>query len=74
VSICAKGVSRGVHNIAFLLSPDDFRAIDLVFFTMKCSECLASKNQSIKGDNEHIDNDSKDGWTLALTIWGLKSG
>lgn len=24
VSICAKGVSRGVHNIAFLLSPDDF--------------------------------------------------
>lgn len=31
VSICAKGVSRGVHNIAFSLSPDNFRAIDLFF-------------------------------------------
>src|SRR6266436_4971026 len=32
MSICAKGVSRGVHNIAFLLSPDRFRAFDLFFF------------------------------------------
>jgi hypothetical protein len=31
VSICAKGVSRGVHNIAFSLSPDLFRAFDLFF-------------------------------------------
>jgi hypothetical protein len=31
MSICAKGVSRGVHNIAFLLSPDRFRAFDLFF-------------------------------------------
>jgi hypothetical protein len=31
VSIFAKGVSRGVHNIAFLLSPDRFRAFDLYF-------------------------------------------
>ena len=33
VSICAKGVSRGVHNIAFLVSPDDFRAYDLFFLS-----------------------------------------
>ena len=32
MSICAKGVSRGVHNIAFLLSPDRFRAFTFVFF------------------------------------------
>jgi hypothetical protein len=25
-------VSRGVHNIAFLVSPNDFRAIHLSFF------------------------------------------
>lgn len=31
MSICAKGVSRGVHNIAFSLSPDRFRAFDLFF-------------------------------------------
>jgi hypothetical protein len=31
VSICAKRVSRGAHNIAFLLSPDRFRAFDLFF-------------------------------------------
>ena len=34
VSICAKGVSRGVHNIAFLLSPDLFRVFDLCFLLM----------------------------------------
>ena len=28
VSVSAKGVSRGIHNIAFLLSPDCFRAFD----------------------------------------------
>jgi len=33
MSIRAKGVSRGVHNIAFLLSPDHFHAFDLVFFS-----------------------------------------
>jgi hypothetical protein len=32
MSICAKGVSTGVHNIAFLLLPDHFRAFDLFFF------------------------------------------
>jgi hypothetical protein len=32
MSVWAKGVSRGVHNIAFLLSPDRFRAFDLYFF------------------------------------------
>ena len=32
MSVCAKGVSRGVHNIAFLLSPDRFGAFDLFFF------------------------------------------
>lgn len=32
MSVCAKGVSRGVHNIAFSLSPDRFRAFDLFFF------------------------------------------
>ena len=32
MSICAKGVSRGVHNIAFSLSPDRFRAFDLFLF------------------------------------------
>src|SRR6267142_370469 len=37
VSICAKGVSRGIHNIAFLLSPDDFRADDLLFFFPRAS-------------------------------------
>jgi len=31
MSICAKGVSRGVHNIAFLLSPDCFCTFDLCF-------------------------------------------
>ena len=34
VSIFAKGVSRGVHNIAFLLSPDRFCTFDLYFFSM----------------------------------------
>jgi hypothetical protein len=29
MSICAKVMSRGVHNIAFSLSPDDFWAFDL---------------------------------------------
>jgi hypothetical protein len=29
VSIWAKGVSRGVHNIAFSVSPDLFRIFDL---------------------------------------------
>jgi hypothetical protein len=29
VSIFAKGVSKGVHNIAFLLLPDRFRAFHL---------------------------------------------
>src|ERR1700755_1255501 len=33
MSVCAKGVSRGVHNIAFLLSPDHFRAFDLFFLS-----------------------------------------
>jgi hypothetical protein len=33
VSIFAKGVSKGVHNIAFSLWPDHFRAFDLKFFT-----------------------------------------
>jgi len=33
VSIFAKGVSKGVHNIAFLLSPDCFRPFDLYFFS-----------------------------------------
>jgi hypothetical protein len=32
MSVCAKGVGRGVHNIAFSLSPDRFRAFDLLFF------------------------------------------
>jgi hypothetical protein len=32
MSVCAKGVSRGVHNIAFSVSPDRFRAFDLLFF------------------------------------------
>ena len=32
VSIFPKGVSRGVHNIAFLLSPDHFCVFDFVFF------------------------------------------
>jgi hypothetical protein len=32
MSISAKGVSRGVHNIAFSLLRDHFRALDLVFF------------------------------------------
>lgn len=35
VSIFAKGVSKGVHNIAFLLSPDRFRVFDLKFFRVK---------------------------------------
>jgi hypothetical protein len=35
MSVWAKGVSRGVHNIAFLLSPDRFRAFDLLFFRFK---------------------------------------
>jgi hypothetical protein len=32
MSVCAKGVSRGVHNIAFSVSPDRFRAFDFVLF------------------------------------------
>src|ERR1700733_10004476 len=32
MSVCAKGVSRGVHNIAFSVSPDRFRAFDSFFF------------------------------------------
>ena len=32
VSVFAKGVSKGVHNIAFSLWPDRFRAFDLYFF------------------------------------------
>lgn len=40
MSICAKGVSTGVHNIAFLLLPDHFRAFDLFFFwhILGCNE------------------------------------
>src|SRR5580693_9293969 len=37
VSICAKGVSTGVHNIAFSLSPDCFCENDLLFcFQWEC--------------------------------------
>lgn len=32
MSICTKGVSRGVHNITFLLSSDHFHMFDLFFF------------------------------------------
>ena len=42
VSIFAKGVSRGVHNIAFLLSPDRFCAFDLYFFSMMCTKSIHS--------------------------------
>lgn len=42
MSICAKGVSRGVHNIAFLLSPDRFRAFDLFLFF-----CMANKLEQV---------------------------
>jgi type II secretory pathway component PulJ len=34
-------VSRGVHNIAFLLSPDRFRVFDLVFFILKLGLSIA---------------------------------
>jgi hypothetical protein len=34
MSICAKGVGKGVHNIAFSLSRDRFRAFDLFFFAL----------------------------------------
>jgi hypothetical protein len=32
MSIFAKSVSRDVHNIAFLLSPDHFHALDFEYF------------------------------------------
>jgi hypothetical protein len=34
MSIFAKGVSRGVHNIAFSLLPDHFHALDFDFFRL----------------------------------------
>jgi hypothetical protein len=50
MSICAKGVSRGVHNIAFLLSPDRFRAFDL-FFLLKKGTTKNSVGRGIGGDS-----------------------
>jgi len=56
VSICAKGVSRGVHNIAFSLSPDLFRAFDLFFFAhpqpQSGSPCAFGVHDDVKGDNK----------------------
>jgi hypothetical protein len=67
VSICAKGVSRGVHNIAFLLSPDDFRANDLFFFCPRralgvlvtCKQ-LKHHSETSKGDDKRIDDNLRD--------------
>jgi hypothetical protein len=42
--ICAKGVSTGVHNIAFLLLPDRFRAFDLVFFCQNAEKPIIELN------------------------------
>ena len=60
VSICAKGVSRGVHNIAFLLSPDGFRAFNLVFFTLKPGPSLTKGVWCLENIYERLDVGKKE--------------
>jgi len=51
-------VSRGVHNIAFLLSPDHFRAFDLCFFTLKLGLSVTKGAQCL-GNNCNTECDTK---------------
>ncbi len=55
MSVCAKGVSRGVHNIAFSVSPDRFRAFDLFFFSSEGQNFLMMSDyyKLLSRDIEH---------------------
>jgi hypothetical protein len=55
MSIFAKGVSRGVHNIAFLLSPDRFCAFTL-FFLLHTS---SNQDMSHKGPSKSCKGQKK---------------
>lgn len=70
MSICAKGVSTGVHNIAFSLSPDRFRAFDLVFFLLFflfwCNDGPHEKGDDKMG--------CRTGWGRVVTVKGTRVG
>jgi hypothetical protein len=63
VSICAKGVSTGVHNIAFSLSPDRFRAFDLFFF-------FGAMTVHIKGFDQKVAEQDGDRGGIMATVKG----
>jgi hypothetical protein len=66
-------VSTGVHNIAFSLSPDRFRAFDLVFFfsffSFFCSS--GAMTAHIKGDDKM---GRRTGCGRVVTVKGTRAG
>jgi len=68
MSICAKRVSRGVHNIAFSLSPDRFRAFDLFFLGFLADFCQTMNQKRCEAATEgHLCQRNKD------LCWGAVS-
>lgn len=69
MSICAKVMSRGVHNIAFSLSPDGFWAFDSVFFSTFLSlTWLVTPQGPWMGAKEGIKKDTKTKWPLGMWL------
>jgi len=68
MSICAKRVSRGVHNIAFSLSPDRFRAFDLFFFGVFGRLLSNNESKAMRGSHRRSPLSEKQGSVLGSRV------